>query len=359
MNPRENVMALLRREPYEWVPVDLQLCPSLEEEYRRRTGAAVSYQDYFRLPWAGIGDIPMSKKDEQYLPYHPGLKAGSYIDLWGVAHEPGSAAAKHMTYMRCPLKGIDSLSEVRAYPLPDYAAGDTAENAASQRAQAAALHARGLAAMGYLTCTIWETSWYIRGMEDLMMDMMSGDPIAAYILDAVTERAVTRARAYARAGVDILYLGDDIGMQKAPMMSLELYCKWLKPRLKQVIDAARAVRPGILVKYHSCGYATPFIPHLIEAGVDILNPIQPESMNFQEIYRKFGGKISFDGTIGTQSVMPFGTPQQVRETVFRHLDIARPHGGLLPAPTHLLEPEVPWENIIAYVEACRDYKPGK
>ena len=57
--------------------------------------------------------------------------------------------------------------------------------------------------------------------------------------------------------------------------------------------------------------------------------------------------------------MPFGTPQQVRETVFRHLDIARPHGGLLPAPTHLLEPEVPWENIIAYVEACRDYKPGK
>ena len=359
MNPRENVMALLRREPYEWVPVDLQLCPSLEEEYRRRTGAAVSYQDYFRLPWAGIGDIPMSKKDEQYLPYHPGLKAGSYIDLWGVAHEPGSAAAKHMTYMRCPLKGIDSLSEVRAYPLPDYAAGDTAENAASQRAQAAALHARGLAAMGYLTCTIWETSWSIRGMEDLMMDMMSGDPIAAYILDAVTERAVTRARAYARAGVDILYLGDDIGMQKAPMMSLELYCKWLKPRLKQVIDAARAVRPGILVKYHSCGYATPFIPHLIEAGVDILNPIQPESMNFQEIYREFGGKISFDGTIGTQSVMPFGTPQQVRETVFRHLDIARPHGGLLPAPTHLLEPEVPWENIIAYVEACRDYKPGK
>lgn len=359
MNPRENVMAPLRREPYEWVPVDLQLCPSLEEEYRRRTGAAVSYQDYFRLPWAGIGDIPMSKKDEQYLPYHPGLKAGSYIDLWGVAHEPGSAAAKHMTYMRCPLKGIDSLSEVRAYPLPDYAAGDTAENAASQRAQAAALHARGLAAMGYLTCTIWETSWYIRGMEDLMMDMMSGDPIAAYILDAVTERAVTRARAYARAGVDILYLGDDIGMQKAPMMSLELYCKWLKPRLKQVIDAARAVRPGILVKYHSCGYATPFIPHLIEAGVDILNPIQPESMNFQEIYREFGGKISFDGTIGTQSVMPFGTPQQVRETVFRHLDIARPHGGLLPAPTHLLEPEVPWENIIAYVEACRDYKPGK
>ncbi len=359
MNPRENVMALLRREPYEWVPVDLQLCPSLEEEYRRRTGAAVSYQDYFRLPWAGIGDIPMSKKDEQYLPYHPGLKAGSYIDLWGVAHEPGSAAAKHMTYMRCPLKGIDSLSEVRAYPLPDYAAGDTAENAASQRAQAAALHARGLAAMGYLTCTIWETSWYIRGMEDLMMDMMSGDPIAAYILDAVTERAVTRARAYARAGVDILYLGDDIGMQKAPMMSLELYCKWLKPRLKQVIDAARAVRPGILVKYHSCGYATPFIPHLIEAGVDILNPIQPESMNFQEIYREFGGKISFDGTIGTQSVMPFGTTQQVRETVFRHLDIARPHGGLLPAPTHLLEPEVPWENIIAYVEACRDYKPGK
>ena len=80
-------------------------------------------------------------------------------------------------------------------------------------------------------------------------------------------------------------------------------------------------------------------------------------MDFGAICREYGGKISFHGTIGTQTTMPFGTPQQVRETVWKHLQIAKPFGGLLPAPTHLLEPEVPWENVLAYAEACRAYRP--
>ena len=134
----------------------------------------------------------------------------------------------------------------------------------------------------------------------------------------------------------MLYLGDDIGMQRTPMMSLELYCKWLKPRLAAVIRAARDVNPDILIFYHSCGFVTPFLPHLIEAGVDVLNPVQPESMDFGAICREYGGKISFHGTIGTQTTMPFGTPQQVRETVWKHLQIAKPFGGLLPAAGRLL-----------------------
>ncbi len=355
MNQRENILAILRREPYEWMPVEFALCPSLVEEYHRQTGSDKSYSEYFEMPWAGIGDIRVPQDDSQYLGYHPNLKEGATIDLWGVAHEPGSEAAKHMTYMRCPLKGIDSLEEVKAYPLPDFASGD----ASHQKAQADAIRARGLAVMGSMQCTIWETAWYIRGMEDLMMDMMTDDPIAEYILDAVTERSIIRAQSYARAGADLLYLGDDIGMQRTPMMSIDLYCRWLKPRLKQVIDAARAVNPNIIVLYHSCGCATAFIPHLIEAGVDVLNPVQPESMDFREVYREYGGKISFHGTIGTQTTMPFGTPQEVRDTVLEHLEIAKEKGGLFPAPTHLLEPEVPWENILAYVDACRSYKPGR
>ena len=353
MNERENILAILRREPYEWMPAQFSLCPSLKEEYCRRTQSNKEYEEYFDFPWRGIQDIHVREDKSQYLGYYPGLKEGSVIDRWGVAHEPGSEAAKHMTYMRCPLKGIDSLAEIKAYPLPDFAGGD----ASHQKLQADAIHAKGLAVMGNMQCTIWETAWYIRGMEDLMMDMLSEDPIAEYILDAVTERAVLRACAFAKAGADMLYLGDDIGMQSTPLMSTELYCQWLKPRLAQVIAAARAVNPEILVLYHSCGYVLPFIPHLIEAGVDVLNPVQPESMDFREVYHEFGGKVSFHGTIGTQTVMPFGTPEQVRETVLDHLEIAKEKGGLFPAPTHLLEPEVPWENIIAYVEACRSYKP--
>ena len=91
-------------------------------------------------------------------------------------------------------------------------------------------------------------------------------------------------------------------------------------------------------------------------GIDVLNPIQSESMDFAKIYRTYGEQISFHGTIGTQTVMPYGTPQQVKEEVWRNLDLAGEKGGLFVAPTHLLEPEVPLANILAYVDACREYK---
>lgn len=122
-----------------------------------------------------------------------------------------------------------------------------------------------------------------------------------------------------------------------------------------MIDAARAVKPDILIFYHSCGHVTELIPYLIEAGVDVLNPVQPECMDFREVYCRFGERLSFHGTVGTQSVMPFGTPEDVRQNVFENLDIAGKDGGLYVCPTHLLEPEVPVENVIAYIQACVDY----
>ena len=138
-------------------------------------------------------------------------------------------------------------------------------------------------------------------------------------------------------------------------MSLDVYKKWILPRLKHVIEAARAINPDIVIIYHSCGYVEPFIPLWIEAGIDVLNPIQSECMDFEKIHAAYGDQISFHGTVGTQTVMPFGTPEEVKAYVKRNLDIAGKKGGLMIAPTHLLEPEVPWENIMAYIEACREY----
>ena len=204
--------------------------------------------------------------------------------------------------------------------------------------------------------TIWEQSWYLRGMEELMPDMLCDEPIAHRIFDMVTERSVIRASSYAKAGADILFLGDDIGMQSSKMMSDELYLEWIWPRLKEVIDAAKAINPEIIVFYHSCGYALPFYEYLIRAGVDVLNPVQPECMDFRSVYEEFGGRVSFHGTIGTQTVMPFGTPDEIRSKVFENLKTAEKHGGLLVAPTHMIEPEVPWENILAYADACHDYR---
>jgi len=353
MNKRENLLSLLKRKGFSEIPVEFILCPSLVKEYQKKTNVYMDYQDYFQMPWMNVEDLrPICSDTEIFRKYYEyELKPGTNIDIWGVAHEPGSEAAKHMTRMRNPLKSIESIEELKEYPFPDF----NNAKANHQKVQVQQIHAKSLAAVGNMQCTVWETSWYMRSMEELMMDMMTQDIKAEFILDKVTELSCLRAQAYARAGVDILFLGDDIGMQRTPLMSEELYVTWLKPRLKKVIDSAKKINPDILVFYHSCGFATPFIPHLIEAGIDVLNPIQPECMDFREIYSNFGDRLSFHGTIGTQTTMPFGTTDDVRREVFKNLELAGSKGGIFVAPTHMLEPEVPWENIIAYVNACKDF----
>lgn len=355
MNKRENLISLYRRKGYEKAPVSFSLCPSLMEKYRELYGAEHTPAETFGFSSLGVQDgvlRPEDRDTSRFLRYFDALKPGATVDVYGVGHEPGSAEAKHMTYMRNPLKKCESVEEILAYPFPDFSRADFSH----QKGQVEQIHAKGLAACGDMQCTVWEQAWYIRGMEELMMNMLSEDEMADCILDRVTQSAALRAAKYAEAGCDLLFLGDDIGMQRTIMMSERLYCDYLKPRLKRVIDAARAVNPEIIVIYHSCGYVEPFIPHLIDAGIDVLNPVQPECMDFRRIHEQFGDRLSFNGTIGTQSVMPFETPDGVRRKVFENLEIAGDKGGLLACPTHLLEPEVPWENVEAYVRACEDFK---
>ena len=256
--------------------------------------------------------------------------------------------------MRHPLENAESLEDLQAYPFPDFANGYKEH----QKEQVEDAKKRDLIALGDMQITLWEISWYLRSMEELFCDMMEGSDMAEFMFDKALEMAKVRAGSYVKAGVDALFFGDDIGMQHTIMMSEDLYCEWIKPRLKALIDYVKAINPEVIIFYHSCGFIEPLIPHLIDAGVDVLNPIQSECMDFEEIYRKYGDRISFHGTIGTQTVMPFGTPEEVKAEVWKNLDIAGEKGGLMVAPTHMLEPEVPMENILAYVEACREYKAG-
>jgi uroporphyrinogen decarboxylase len=134
-----------------------------------------------------------------------------------------------------------------------------------------------------------------------------------------------------------------------------MWNEWLKPRLIKVIKAAREVNPDVLIFYHSCGYVIPFLEGLIDAGVDILNPIQPECMSFDEVHDLVGDRLSFWGTIGTQKVLPFGTPGDIKQTVLSRFKKCGSRGGIVIGPTHLVEPEVPWENLVALKEAADEY----
>ena len=352
MTDRENVMSIINRTGYDKMPVELYLCASLAEKFEAYKAAHPGEVDDepSQVRVEDLAPAPISQS-RFWAYYDVNFRPGTFLDEYGVAHEPGSDAAFHMTRMYHPMEKIDSLDEMKEYPFLDY----TQSSPQRQKAQVEQAHRAQKAAMGNMQMTIWETAWYLRGMENLMMEMLEEDEKAVFLLDRITQNAVLRAESFARSGVDILGVGDDIGMQKGIMMSEQMYCDWLKPRMKAVIDAARAINPNIKVHYHSDGYIEPFIPHLIEIGVDVLNPVQPECMDFAKLHSLYGDVLSFNGAIGTQTTMPFGTAEEVREAVFRSLDIAGPNGGLLVCPTHLLEPEVPVENVVSYINACHDY----
>jgi uroporphyrinogen decarboxylase len=349
LSQRENLLKLWRREGWEYAPVQFSLYPALAGEFKKRHGDCF-YEDYFKFPFR-YANFGLKQKDIDWTVYYPGVKfnPGTNFSGWGVAQEP-HPGSMHMHRMHHPMKDFTSLEQFQAYPYPE--ANEAGYD--SLAVEVKNFHARGLAVCGYAGA-LWENAWYLRSMEELMMDMFDGNEKASYHFARVTDITCAHAALLAKSGVDFIHIGDDIGMQKTIMMSEGMYREWIKPLLVRLVKTVKDINPEILFSYHSCGYIEPFIPDLIEAGVDILNPIQPESMSFEKIHAEYGDVLSFWGTIGTQTTMPLGTPEDVRKDVFKHLKTAGAKGGLLCTPTHLLEPDVSWENIEAYILACRDF----
>jgi uroporphyrinogen decarboxylase len=149
--------------------------------------------------------------------------------------------------------------------------------------------------------------------------------------------------------------GADVATQRGPLMSPGMWRTYVFPILRDSIAAAKRIKPDLLVDYHSCGNVTELIEGFIEAGIDILNPCQPEAMDLFELKRRYGGQVTFHGGIGVQSVLPFGTPAQVREMTRRTIEIMGAGGGYICCTSHNVRPETPWENILAYVETVREF----
>ena len=206
-----------------------------------------------------------------------------------------------------------------------------------------------------MACTIFETAWQIRGLTELLTDFLTREDWASCLLDRITELSVFRAKRFSEAGVDIIHVGDDIGMEDRMMMSPDTWRKWLKPRMARIIEAAREIKPDVLFHYHSDGYVEPVIPDLIQIGIDVLNPVQPECMDPAKLKREFGDRLAFWGTIGLQHTLPFGTPEEVEREVKERIETVGKGGGLYLSPTHVIAPEVPHENIFALVEAAKKY----
>jgi uroporphyrinogen decarboxylase len=355
MTPRENFQRMMSGAGAERLPVDISatgpIIDLIESQRGTRDVEAAMGTD-FRGVWAG----PHTPAEQWLQAYRDlGVNLPAHVELTGVgfAHvaPPLETLGKayHFRTMLHPLETVTDVRQLERLPWPRLEVP-----LAPLQARVAEVRREDRVAIGWQECTAFESAWYVRSMEALMMDLVEGHGIADWLLDWYTERSIVTCRAYAQAGIDVIGLGDDVGTQRGMMMSVDFWREHLKGRLAKVVRAIRAAQTGpLLIRYHSDGDIRPIIDDLIEIGVDILNPVQPECMPLEEVVHQYGQRLALWGMMGTQTTMPFGTPEDVRRQVKKVADAARGGARMVIAPTHVLEPDVPWENIVAFVDEAK------
>ena len=378
LTPRQRVITAMKRELPDQVPKFADFSPGIYERFLVESGFGlpereiqevkgrplITFQSELGLPDPAdyfeydvrVVEFGQTNLKTDFRPFfNPDqLPEGrSRIDEWGIGYVRGSVY--HFEEIVYPMVNFTRIDDLEDYPWPDVTASYRREFARDLVEQ---VHQKGLAVLAWPPMkggTFFETAWGLRGFEQLIIDMMTDKDFAACLLDKITAFSTSNACYFAACGVDVLLTGDDFGMQDRMMISPNMWREWFKPRYAELISSVKAVNPDVLVFYHSDGMIEPIIPELIEIGVDILNPVQPECMDPIKIKKQYGDRLAFWGTIGTQSTMPFGTTEEVKAVVKERIQTIGQGGGLLLAPSHKLEPDVPWENVLAFFEAVEEY----
>lgn len=196
---------------------------------------------------------------------------------------------------------------------------------------------------------LWERATFMRGMEELLLDIALHRAFVDELLERLTENILrTMEILFALADFDGIAVSDDYGTQKSLLLSPDDWRALVKPHLTRIYAAAKRYRRTVF--HHSCGHITPIIGDLIDIGLDILHPIQPETMNIADLKRDFGRHLTFCGGLGTQDLLPYGTPADVRAEVRRLKQLLGVGGGYILEPGITLQDDVPVGNLVAVIE---------
>jgi uroporphyrinogen decarboxylase len=292
-----------------------------------------------------------------------------FTDAWGLGwRRPkvfrraagGDPGGLYYDMFQHPLAGKD-LAAARAYPWPDPTRNFDREGL---RALARRLHEgtdKGVIApafgSGILELTLW-----LQGFDQGYLNLLADKALTGYLLDQITDLKIAYAELILEATGEFCQVfycgGDDLGHQHAPALRRELFRELIGPRYQRYFSAVKRKAPHIKVFFHSCGCVYPLLPDLVEAGIDILNPVQVNAAQMGDtarLKREFGRDLVFWGGIDTQRVLPHGTPGEVRDEVRRRIDDLAPGGGYVLGPVHNVQADVPGENLVALAEALDEY----
>jgi uroporphyrinogen decarboxylase len=250
------------------------------------------------------------------------------------------------------------LAEVIAYPFPK---GDDPSRFVGLRERAAEIRKETpYAVVSGISGVVYETCWYLRGLERWFMDLMEQPELCEVLLDRMANFWLDWFRLFLdEVGdlVDVIMVGDDLAGQNGPLFRPEIYRTIVKPRQKRLVQYIRS-RTNAKIWYHTCGSCIPYIPDLLDNGIDVLNPMQvsAKDMDPAMLKSRFGQQMAFwGGGIDAQHILPLASPETVREHVRRNLEAWKPHGGYVFNNVHNIQAGVPPENIVALYDAAYEF----
>lgn len=267
-----------------------------------------------------------------------------------VTHESGG----YWDFCDFPLANAED-EQFATFPIPD---PDNFDYDAARERALAYDGQYGLHVSGPGTPDIINSNGRIMGMEDILCHLATGNEA---VLDFVRRRADSQLKCLertldkCRGMIDFMWLGEDLGTQIAPMISLDLYRRIFKPIHKSFVDLASAY--GIPAMIHTCGSSSWVYEDLIEIGMRGVDTLQPEAANMSPRYLQehFGGRLCFRGCISTAGPLAYGTVQEVEQNVKETLEIMMASRGYHFAPSHSIQDNSPVENVIAMYNAAHHF----
>ena len=351
MTPKQRVLTALARRLPDRVPLNYLANPEIDERLKAHFGLGgddgEGLLEALGVDFRAVGASYVGPKLHEEPP-------GRRVDEWGIhrrwiEHETGG----YWDYCDWPLRDA-TVEQVESWPMPSPDDYDYA-----RVAEACGRHERFcVAAGGAGVADIINSTGMLRTMQQVLMDLATDDPAGLRLIDRKLEvqlEVIARTLQAGGGKIDLLWMGEDLGTQIGPMMSLEMFRRIIRPRHQRFVDLARDC--GIPVMVHSCGSSSWAFDDFVEMGVSVVDTLQPEARDMSPAYlkRRFGDRLAFHGCISTAGPLAFGSPDDVVATVRKTLEVMMPGGGYALAPTHMIQSNTPTENVLAMYEAAKEF----
>lgn len=356
MTPRERVFtALAHQEPdripkFNWfaprVSSDLRKILSIPDTNPRQLDVELGHDwmvDFLGVisPWVTQVTNPALVPEDEAV----------FSDAWGIQYR-GRQDADGGSYPAIIAHPLATATDLSGYSFPSVENDVDLEPFRRLHEQFAGEYP----IVAAVTSTVFEGSWFLRGFDQFLLDLTENPAFAGQIMDGVLAFNTAVALKAVEAGADIIWLGDDVGIQHSLLISPESWRALLKPRYAQIISALKKARRGVYVAYHSDGYVEPIIDDFVEIGLDILNSLQPDSNDLSAIKRRYGNKLSFWGSVDVQHALPFGSAWEVVREVRLRIEQLAAHGGFIMCSSNAIEPSPRVvDNLFTYYWALEKY----